>query len=98
MKGEMKTIFTVTALQPPYNTRVVGWFLTLEDAKNSVINNHCDIWEYSYMHAVIEEVRWGFYPCPPDKTYWFRFNKKLGKYEEITQPSFYKNITNFGIG
>lgn len=44
------------------DTRTVGIFPSLEEARNVVENNVCDIFETIYDYALIEEVTFGLYP------------------------------------
>ncbi len=70
-------------------TRSVGWRPTFEMAEETVVNNMCDIWEYCYDYACIEELDYGLYPWA-DNRWFYKFNEKTGKYEEIDEPAILK--------
>ena len=58
---------------------------TFEEAENIVVNNHCDLFEYLYMYAVIEQLTDCFYPTTDDtyKRWYYKYNLDIGKYEPI---------------
>lgn len=83
------------------SVRTVGFFNSLDDARETVINNHGDICETIYDYAVIEGVGEGLYPLleyqelfkvvsptitEDGKEY---YNSSL-KYEPITTPEGFK--------
>ena len=74
----------------PYNyilgdVRSVGWRPTLEMAVETVESNMCDIWEYCYDYACIEELDHSLYPYARER-WFYKYNKKTGRYEEIDEP------------
>ena len=78
-------------------SRVVGFRHTFELAEEVVKTNMCDIWEYSYDYALIEEVDPAIYPC--SMTRWFyKFNQDIGGYERIEEPECFKNSCALTIG
>ena len=90
-----KTIFLITVFdkcEPDarwvYNlgsTRSVGWRPSLEMAVKTVETNMCDIWECCYDYACIEELDYGLYPFATER-WFYKFNQKTGRYEEIDEP------------
>lgn len=103
----MDKIYTITTLDrlvktefgfPDFgNTRTVGWVGNLEIAKEIVVNNYGDIWEYSYDYAVIEEVEEGLYPLCKDR-WFYQYNEELKQYVPIQEPDWMKMYVNLGIG
>lgn len=108
-----KPIYTVTTLSKiemtdlgiadTGSTRTPCFYHTLKDAKFTVENNACDIWEYCYQYAVIEEVDVGCYPyC--GKRWFYKWEKDKnekyygGRYVSIDTPEELKNVVNFAIG
>ena len=67
------------------DTRSVGWRPTLELAVETVETNMCDIWEYCYDYACIEELDYGLYPISRER-WFYKYNQKTGRYEEIDEP------------
>ena len=85
------------------SSRTPCFYHTLKDAKFTVENNVCDIWEYCYQYAVIEEVDIGCYPyC--EKRWFYKWEKDKtekhygGRYVPIDTPEELKNAVNFAIG
>lgn len=78
-------------------TRIVGFKHNLESAKQTVIDNVCDICESCYRYALIEEVVPCVYPCS-DKRWYFTFNKETQKYEEIEEPEIFKKTCSLTMG
>ena len=94
----MDSIFTVTTLTPlgkKHCSRAVGWYPTLEEAKETVINNSCDIQELLYTYAVIEEVGPHLYPDIKTEV-WFEW--KDGKFCPIDKPQEFWGLCNWSMG
>lgn len=70
---------------------LVGYYTSKEKAFETVLNNYGDIWETCYDYAVIEEVEEGLYPCSMTR-WFFKFNSKLDKYEEIKEPKGFQHF------
>jgi len=80
-------------LQSYKSSRAVGWFKTLEEAEKRVINNMCDIWEYCYDFADIEETVDGFYPNVIH--HWYKFDESTRKYVKLPEmPAEVKPFSN----
>lgn len=71
-------------------TRSVGWRPTLEMAVEAVETNMCDIWETCYDYACIEELNHSLYPWA-DSRWFYKYNRKTGRYEEIDEPVILKD-------
>lgn len=82
-----------SGIKRPYKySRALGWFPTFEEAEEEVVSNACDIWEYSYDYAIIEETPPGYYRSAPlsntDSSqgtviYWYKFNEETRRYEKL---------------
>lgn len=78
--------FLRTLLYDDIEQRHIGWYTTLEKARENVLNNTLDINEGgSYEYAVIEEIREGMYGDSM-QVFYFKFNNESGKYEEVDKP------------
>ena len=75
--------------------RCVGYFSTVEDAKDVILNNYGDIRETNYQYALIESVHVGLYPHA-ERLFWYEWIN--GKYQEIPTPEHFKQMCNFSIG
>lgn len=85
------------------SSRTPCFYHTLKDAKFTVENNVCDIWEYCYDYAVIEEVDIGCYPYCRKRWFYKWENNKTekhygGRYVQIDTPKELKNVFGFSIG
>jgi len=79
--------------------RTVGWCKNLEDAKNIVESNQCDIHECSYKYVVIEKVSDGVYGfCIGNCEQWYEWNEIENKYMQIDKPEKLKHVVGFSIG
>jgi len=77
--------------------RTPGYFDTEADAIECVLGNHMDIFEYSYVYAIIEPFGSGLYPNESYKRERF-FWWYAGKYMEIGRPHWAKQTVNWGMG
>lgn len=95
----MEAIYTLSTMQDEArNLRCWGWFNTLEEATDAILNNSGDLHECYYSLAVIERVK-------PDMSfghrpeYWFRWdNDKLKAWVPCEKPETLKNVICFGVG
>jgi hypothetical protein len=97
----MNKIFLVTVLflngEKIEYDRCFGFFFNVENAKNAVENNRCDMHESLYNHIVIEEVGEGISP-EVKEIQWYKWDNKKNNYIECTKPKKIENVFNFGIG
>lgn len=77
------------------STRSVGWRPTFEMAEEAVKTNMCDIWEYCYDYACIEELDHSLYPFAENR-WFYKYNREKGRYEEIDEPAFIKGCGPIG--
>jgi hypothetical protein len=106
MFEKIPNVFFITTIElremkkdlPITHHRTVGWFPTFNLADYAVVNNCCDIYETGNQFAVIEEIGFGLYACPPIREFWYKFDKEQDKYVPIDKPKEFKNIVNFSIG
>jgi len=97
----IQSIFTVTTIPriPHKPLRCVGFFFSLEDAEDEVVNNTYDICEEGYYsHCVIEEVKPGIYFFPRNE-FWYKWDYKTESYVRLKEkPDRWKRTVCFGIG
>ena len=77
--------------------RAPGFYYSLEDAEDVVINNCYDIWEFLYDYASIHEIKPGLYPHYEMRKF-YKYNKLTEKYEPIEEPTFLKHYGICAIG
>lgn len=95
-------IYTITTIEVDKkesysSSRCVGFYYDLNEAKNAVEENRCDIFETCYLYAVIEETYAGIYPEIKQEL-WFKYNLKEEKYEKCEKPEFTIGYGGYGIG
>jgi len=96
-------IYTVTVLKwAPYRHRTWGYFVELEKAEKSILENWTDMFEMNYYDtAVVEKVPEGV--CVPHEVVsWFRANysdQQSGLVVERTErPEWASQLCNFSFG
>lgn len=80
--------------------RCVGFYYDKESAEEAVKENCCDIWEYLYDYAVIEQTPPGVYGTSSSgyERWFYKFNQEIKRYEPITEPECVTHIYALGIG
>lgn len=76
------TIEVVSKGNKAFTWRTPGFRYSLEDAKAVVEENMCDIFEYCYKYAVIEELAPHLYP-EVENSWWYKWDKEKEKYLPI---------------
>ena len=78
-----------------HSDRCFGYYISENEAVETVLENRCDIWEFSYDYVVIEEIGEGIHGyCY--KRAWFKWDD--GNYIPIKEPKEVEHIINFSIG
>ena len=95
-------IYTITTIEVDKkdgfsSSRCVGFYYDLNEAKNAIEENRCDLFETCYLYAVIEESYEGIYPHI-EKQLWYKYNLKKEKYEKCKKPEFAMGYGSCGIG
>lgn len=93
------TVTTIAASAAYGGTRTVVVCDSFDRAREIVEKNEGDIWESSYMLAVIEPVavNW-LYHYFEGEVYWYRYDVEKERYEVVEIPPGYENIVGFGVG
>lgn len=80
----------------PYNTtRTFGHFGSLNDAKQAVDENRCDMNEMLYNYIVIENIPYGIHSIGSEQ-HWFKWYNKLG-WKPIKKQKWAKEFLNWAI-
>jgi len=98
--GRMYTVTTIASSERYGGMRTVALCRTFDRAKEIVESNEGDIWEFSYMLAVIEAV------VPDelygglilDEQYWYKWDLERKGYRPIECPPGRENVFGYGIG
>lgn len=77
------------------STRTVGFRHSFEDAAETVETNMCDIWEYCYDYACIEEVDPCLYPTAENK-WFYEYDRGKDRYIEKPLPPILKTACVIG--
>lgn len=80
------TIEVVDSENKAFTWRTPGFRYSLEDAKAVVEENMCDIFEYCYKYAVIEELSPHLYP-ERENVWWYKWDKEKEKYVPTERDS-----------
>jgi hypothetical protein len=76
-------------------SRTVGYYSTRDQAFNTVLKNHCDLWETIYTYAVVEYIEPGLYPIATNR-WFFKWNMNTMQYEPTGGLS--DNFGNYAFG
>lgn len=71
--------------------RTMGYYGSYEMAAEDLNSNNCNMHEYVYRYAVIEEIPEGIYPTCNDRIF-FEFDNEKNGYFEIDTPSIFENV------
>lgn len=78
-------------------SRTFGYYKELKDAKEALNNNSCDMHEYLYKYAIVEEIGEGIHYFAENR-WFFEYDDKKGGFFEIEEPAITKNTCNFALG
>ena len=78
-------------------SRTVGYYINKGDAIQYVIENNCDIYEYSYRYAVIEKIPEGLYNVALERIF-FEWNEETKEYKMIDEKQFEDCFGNYAFG
>ena len=101
-------IYTITAIEKRENkmpnNRTFGYFTSLKRSFLAVEHNEYDMHEGSYNFIVIEKLRTGIHPVPPEDEWWYRWHKDderwvfLGNGRFGGRPKQFSHVCNWSIG
>lgn len=79
-------------------TRTFGFYHKLNDAREALNENQCDMHEYLYQFAIIEKMYPGIHPCCYDENdfEWYKYNPKKGGFYITENPP--DGTVNFALG
>lgn len=78
-------------------SRCFGYFTTLWESHNAIVNNTLDIHEGIYFYGVIEYIEQGIHQIASER-WFYKYNEELDEFEIINEPEELKHIVNFSIG
>lgn len=97
--ARLYTVTTIAASARYGGTRTPVVCSSWERAREIVEANEGDIWESSYMLAVIEAVAADcLYGGGLDERYWYAWDLGEGRYRPVEPPAAYAGQCGFGIG
>lgn len=79
------------------DSRIVGYYTSLKDAQEAVLDNLCDIWETYYDFVVIEKVEEGLYNCSKER-YFYKYIYTMKRYIQIEEPEGFNKFIGLTIG
>jgi len=100
LSGRVFTVTTIARSPESGGERTPVVCESFDRARQIVETNEGDIWEYSYMLAVIEGVRLDYlYGSDEQPQFWYRWEGgEEGHYVPIETPPRLKNVVGWGIG
>lgn len=75
--------------------RTVGYYTNKKDAIDTVLENCCDIYEYTYTYAVVEYIEPGLYN-PATERWFFKWDEQAKQYKPI--DAFVDCFSNYAFG
>lgn len=77
------------------SSHTVGYYTNKKDAIDTVLENCCDIFEFTYTYAVVEHIEPGIY-TPAVERWFFKWNDETNQYDPI--EAFNDNFGNYAFG
>lgn len=77
------------------SARTVGYYTNKKDAIDTVLENCCDIYEYTYTYAVVEYIEPGLYN-PATECWFFKWDEQNKQYKPI--DAFVDCFGNYAFG
>ncbi len=79
------------------SSRTFGFKSDFESAKTALNENICDMHEYLYLYAVVEEINEGIHPYVENR-WFFKWDKEKDGFFEISEPEEFKHYCNIALG
>lgn len=99
-RKELSLYFVTVLDHKDEASQCVGYFKTFKEAERVVLENVCDIFEFTYTQAVIEKVPVGLYPLVEEEVW---YEAVYGDYELenvyklAEKPDWAKRYSGFAI-
>ena len=81
----MVIYIVVTQTEEGCEYRSVGFYSSVEKAKEAIEENRCDIFESFYEYAVVEAVEEGLHPKTTEEA-WYKWDHGKGRYVACETP------------
>lgn len=78
-------------------SRVFGYKETFEEAEEALNKNVCDMWEYLYDYAVVEEIGPGIHPDVANR-WFFKYDREKDGFFRIEEPEAFSHYCNIALG
>lgn len=79
------------------DSRVFGFKETFEQADSALKNNVCDMYEYLYSYAVVEEMKPAIHPDVENR-WFYEYDKEKEGFFPINEPEEFKHFCNIALG
>ena len=79
------------------DTRTFGYYDNFQSAESALNENRCDMCEYLYNFAFVEEIGQGIHPDVTAR-WFFIFNDDKGGFFKAEEPEEIEGIVNFALG
>lgn len=78
-------------------SRTFGFKETFEDAECALNYNACDMWEYLYDYAIVEEINPGIHPIAENR-WFYKYDRKKNGFFRMEEPEEFKHYCNIALG
>lgn len=78
--------------------RTFGFEKTFEDAEESLNTNRCDMFEYLYTYAVVEEMNPGIHPDVENRWFYKWDDERRGFFRMDEEPKEFAHYCNIALG
>ena len=79
------------------STRCFGFKETFEKAEEALNGNYCDMWEYLYDYAVVEEMDPGIHPEVKNR-WFFKYDQEKNGFFRMEEPEEFAHYCNIALG
>ena len=78
-------------------SRCFGFKETFEKAEEALNGNYCDMWEYLYDYAVVEEMDPGIHPDVKNR-WFFKYDQEKNGFFRMDEPEEFAHCCNIALG
>ena len=79
------------------DSRTFGYFADYNECQTALHENWCDMHEFYYSHAVVEQIFEGIH-AHPKKVVWFKWDDEKEGFYEAEKPEWAGGWCNFALG
>lgn len=77
--------------------RTFGFKETFEEAEYALNHNVCDMWEYLYDYAIVEEMHPAIHPIAENR-WFYKYDREKNGFFSMEEPEEFKHCCNIALG